>query len=309
MTPDTRRGQVQLVWTSGELKWEWMDRREKTVVDSVKVSESVGGTFERIETPHKEERIYLWTAGEKREMYWMQSQSDEGEDEIVAQVNQYLTSPVDAAPEGEAPPPASPSNQVDALSNILENLGMPPENTARGESQSARAAPAQPAAGGGSGAGGTLTLADLQGAMAGLATTTQPAANPATPLSEVVTPGSISALLEDEAAKNRLMEFLPENQRSIEHLEENLRSPQIQQTLRTLTLALSPDEMGSVEGYHSIIANFQLDPKDGEQALASGNPVQAFLDCVVASVEKEAKEEEGEEKAADESKDDDAMEE
>jgi len=60
VTPDKRRGQVQLVWSNDqELKWEWMDRREKDVTDSYKV---VGGNkFERVDTGKEEERIYLLT--------------------------------------------------------------------------------------------------------------------------------------------------------------------------------------------------------------------------------------------------------
>ena len=308
-----------------------MDRREKEVVDSVRVT--AGGRFERIETPHKDERVYLWTKKEgsnNHEMFWMQTKSEDGEDEIVAQVNQFLTNPSDAAPEGEAPAaPASsganvdsPSNQVDALSNILENLGMPPETPSSSSGAATTGATSTAAAAAAAGPGGTLTLADLQGAMAGLATNTASAGPRAAPLSEVDTPSSITSLLEDEAAKNRLLELLPENQRSVEHLEENLRSPQIQQTLRTLTQALVPDETGSLEGYNSVIANFQLDAKDGEEAITKGNPIQAFLDCIVASVEKEDKKDgetaaekddakkEGEDgKKDDEAKDGDAMEE
>eukprot|EP00545_Synedropsis_sp_CCMP1620_P012105 CAMPEP_0119029724 /NCGR_PEP_ID=MMETSP1176-20130426/40667_1 /TAXON_ID=265551 /ORGANISM="Synedropsis recta cf, Strain CCMP1620" /LENGTH=346 /DNA_ID=CAMNT_0006986077 /DNA_START=47 /DNA_END=1087 /DNA_ORIENTATION=+ len=281
VTPDTRRGQVQMVWESSELKWEWMDRREKTVVDSVKVD--TGGKFERVETGKENERVYLWTSAPKKwEMYWMQDLTNDGEDELVAQVNQYLTNPAEAAPDAEGSG-SSNNAQVDALSNILENLGMPESGggAASGAESQAGGAAASAAAG-----GGTLTLADLQGAMAGLHTTSATSSTP-TPLSEVVTPAAITSLLEDEEVKNRLVEMLPEEQRSIEHLEENLRSPQIQQTLRALTQALVPDDEGNLEGYHSVIANFQLDPNDGQAALAAGNPIQAFLDCVLASVEKE----------------------
>jgi hypothetical protein len=103
----------------------------------------------------------------------------------------------------------------------------------------------------------------------------------------VVTPVAISSLLEDEEVKKRLLELLPEEQQTMEYLEENLRSPQIQQTLRALSQALMPDDEGSLDGYNSVIANFQLDPQDGQTALAAGNPIQAFLDCVLAAVKKE----------------------
>jgi len=301
ITPDTRRGQVQLVWSNRELKWEWMDRREKNVVDSVKLSEG-GGKFERIDTGTEEERVYLWTnpnvmdSLKKYEMYWMQDLVNEGEDELVVKVNQYLTNPEDAAPEEETSSANNAGNrteggnnnnvsgsgggsnnsQVDALSNILENLGMPEAGGNVNDSSQPNVAP-----------GGTLTLADLQGAMASLQTGSQRPSATLTPLSEIITPGAITSLLEDEDVKNRLIGLLPEEQRSEQFLEENLRSPQIQQTLRTLTQALVPDDEGSLEGYHSLIANFQLNPKDGEASLAAGNPIQAFLDCILSSVKKE----------------------
>jgi hypothetical protein len=139
-----------------------------------------------------------------------------------------------------------------------------------------------------------LTLSDLQGAMAGLATTSptnlQPL-NPTPPLNELVTPASISTVfLSDEAIKSKLVSLLPEGQQTTEYLEENLRSPQVAQCLKSLSAALADEGM---EGFHSILANFQLDPKDGQEALVGGNPIQAFLDCVLKSVEREKSTEEG----------------
>jgi hypothetical protein len=64
------------------------------------------------------------------------------------------------------------------------------------------------------------------------------------------------------------------------------------QTLRSLTSALLPDDNGSMDGYHSVLANFQLDASNGQKALSEGkSPIQAFLDCLLASVEKENAEE------------------
>jgi len=307
VTPDTRRGTVQLVWTDSQLKWEWMARRDNTVVDSFQVHQ--GATFERIDTPTG--RIFLLS--EPRTMYWMQDASDEKDDDIVVQVNQYLTNPQEAKPDDDeeevdeeetsgeddalaqairnstaeqqattSTTTTSSNNQVDALSNILENLGMPQQAASSGTT-------------------GTLTLADLQGAMSGLATPTTSTSGP--PLQEVVTPDAITTLLQDDAVCTRLLELLPEEQRTRQHLEDNLRSPQIQQTLRSLTAALQPDHEGSMEGYHSVLANFQLNPEDGQEALHGGNPIQAFLDCVLASVETKDSEEQEEESK------DDAMEE
>jgi len=210
---------------------------------------------------------------------------------------------------GEAP-------QVDALSNILENLGMPQPRAAAGAAViSASDTPAPAAADPTStpaptsintatpsapapkaSSTGGLTLSDLQGAMAGLATTSPPSGlplsfaqpQPGPPLSAVVTPENIieSGILNDENIKAKLIEMLPENQRTEDRLIENLRSPQVQQCLKSLTAALCDDE-GSMDSFNSILANFQLRPEDGAIAMASGNSVQAFLDCVLKSVQRE----------------------
>lgn len=310
-TPDTRRGQVNLKYGEDDkLVWEWYDRREKTVVDTVSITDPV--TLHRAAVPKSQDadsndRVYYWKLDNEWRMIWLQ---DKEEDlELIPKVNDILKKPTKPSEEEAAPAPAaassagtgvsapSPGNtstssastttrQVDALSNILENLGMP---QGEGAAAASTAAPAEAAP---APAGGNLTLADLQGVMAGLQPQ-QAGANPPG-LQEIVTPEAISSLLANEEVKNRLLEQLPEEQRSMEHLEENLRSPQVQQTLRSLTAALLPDDNGSMDSYHSVLANFQMDAASGQQALTQGNPIQAFLDCVLASVEKkeETKDEE-----------------
>lgn len=143
------------------------------------------------------------------------------------------------------------------------------------------------AAGGAGGGGGGLTLSDLQGAMAGLATASPPgsalaAAGP--PLSELATSEIIdeSGILDDPATVERLVALLPEGQRTEAMLRDNIRSPQVAQCLQRLTAALS-DDAGS---FNSIIANFQLNPGDGMSAMASGNPIEAFLNCLLADVQR-----------------------
>jgi len=49
-----------------------------------------------------------------------------------------------------------------------------------------------------------------------------------------------------------------------------------------------PDDTGSQDGYHSVLANFNM--ADGAQEALqcnSNNPIQAFLECVLKSVENE----------------------
>jgi len=307
-TPDTRRCQVNLKYNEdSQLIWEWYDRREKKVMDTIRMTDPVN--LERVNVPKSQDadcndRVYYWKLDSEWRMIWLQDREDDPE--LIDNINKILketTKPStadsaesggDAATPGSDPVSArSPSSvstttrQVDALSNILENLGMPQGVDQRNTSAASAAAPASGTA---AGAGGTLTLADLQSAMGGVQTQ-QDNTNPPG-LHEVVTPGAISSLLANEEVRKRLMQELPEDQRSAEFLESCLRSPQVQQTLRSLTSALLPDDNGSMDGYHSVLANFQLDASDGQNALSEGkSPIQAFLDCVLASVEKENDEE------------------
>lgn len=201
--------------------------------------------------------------------------------------------------------PRVESGQVDALSSILQSLGMPQQSPSISSTASSAVAavsstpasnpvvatPSAPAPKSFPSIG--LTLSDLQGAMAGLATTSPPGASandfarPGPPLSEIVTPDSVieSGILENQELKQKLIELLPENQRSEDRLLENLRSPQVRQCLQSLTAALC-DNDGSLDGFHSILANFQLRPEDGAVGLAQRNPIQAFLDCVLKSVQR-----------------------
>ena len=179
-----------------------------------------------------------------------------------------------------------PQGQVDALSNILENLGMPQPGTTNNVTTTT---PATTSSG-----GGTLTLADLQGAMAGLATTS-PTTVPTTPavvgppLSEIASSDSImeSGILSDETVKAKLIQLLPEEQRSEQYLEENLRSPQVSQCLKQLTATLSEDH----DSLSSVLANFHLPPPPPGTIIT--NPIQTFLDSVLQSVQDDAEKKKG----------------
>jgi len=197
---------------------------------------------------------------------------------------------------GTTTTPASASvGQVDALSSILENLGIPPPTQNTSSNARAQGLPDTNSGAVSSyhretGGGGILTLSDLQGAMAGLATHS-PLGSPlgdnvrAPPLNEIATADTVEAsgVLNDPLVRHRLIELLPENQRTEEDLRQNLRSPQVQQALQNLTAAFAEDSAA----FHDVIVNFSMKPDDGAVALANGDPIQAFLDCLLASVQRE----------------------
>lgn len=180
---------------------------------------------------------------------------------------------------GEGQPPMQ-TNAVtigtgNALGTILDNLVMSGVNGGvAGQTMSARADTATSSSGG-------LTLADLQGAMAGLATASTALSSP--PLSELASANVVddSGILKDSSCVARLIACLPDGQRTKSALLENVRSPQVALCLHHLTSTLAV-----VGGFNSIIANFQLNPKDGSVAMAAGNPVGAFLNCILRDIER-----------------------
>lgn len=326
--------------------------KKKTTTAAPALVHPSAWTFRKIDPPlptrtHKDDRVYVFThppiitttSGDGAsassdphdlyDLYWMQDADPSHDDDLVEQVNQYLSDPAKAVAEAtgggtaaasgmgatgslraggagaaaSTTAAASSSAQVDALSTILENLGMP-------QSSSSSSSESPPPLGGGTDATAAgaaprnaLTLADLQGAMAGIQQAQQQQqarTAPSISLSDVVTSDAVTSVLNDADARDRLLALLPEEQRTPELLEENLRSPQVRQTLRLLTQALLPDDDGRVDGFLSVVANFQLPSpppsegggsgRDAQQALvvqASTNPIQAFLDAIVRSVQQE----------------------
>lgn len=383
ITADPRRGQISLNYNlpsnssssaaGGTLKFEWKDRRTRTVVESFNIITEDRCTFVPIPTGRDGERVYLLQFGSnssRRFFFWMQDKFEpDVDDKHCLDMNKFLSNVNECiiAAGGEPPADNSSNNaitststtggagttstaattttttttnnesenaasktstasssqqqQVEVLSNILENLGMPqPSNSSTNTTSSS----SKNATDTNTASTGALTLADLQGAMAGLATNSPITAsqqqqfqignNPTPPLTELAATDSISdsGILDNPGVVSHLMQYLPENQRTEDMLKENLRSPQVQQALHSLTLALvgesGDDGEGdggagnSMDSYHSIIANFQLNAEDGAAAMASGNPIQAFLDCLVASVKRDKEKKEAESQNTDDKK-------
>lgn len=155
----------------------------------------------------------------------------------------------------DAPPPA-PSGGLD-FSNLLSTLGNAP--------------PAAPPAASTAAAGGAITADALRNAIA----SAQGGAGREAPLELQDIYNADAALaagiLEDEAVRAELVSHLPEGQRSEEHLETALRSPQLRDAMRMLSRALNADN------YASVMANFGLDAGPGTEHLVRGEAVQAFL--------------------------------
>ena len=294
VTPELERGQIELF--SGDspnsIKFIWRNRRSKEIGQNLMIFDTDQCTFRQV---YAEQRIYVLqfpseTSSDDENsqfhFYWLQDVHSESDLELTRSVAKYVQDPAGKADkkkeESPSLPSSSPTNNDstapnptgDALSHILDNLA---SSTADTTTQTTSGAAAQ------------LTLADLQGAMAGLATSSPTPTPPVTtaPLTEIASVEHIraSGILDDLDTKAKLIALLPPNQQDEEHLMEHLSAPQVRAALSSLTSAL----LMSPESFHSVIMNFQFRPED---AVSMGNPIQAFFECLMAQVEREKQEEE-----------------
>jgi hypothetical protein len=104
-------------------------------------------------------------------------------------------------------------------------------------------------------------------------------ADPTPSLALVANPtDALAVATASEEVQARLAELLPEGQRSREDLEAAIRSPQLRQALSSLSNALEN------ENFETVFANFGLNPEDGAEAMARGDPVGAFLAALRAKI-------------------------
>jgi len=361
VSPDQRRGTISLSWhtapsststsasstadANGMLKFEWIDRRTRTTVDSHTIFPEDNVTYSRVDTGHPKDRVYLLQFGTSTErifFYWMQDKEEGNQDEDnCVKINTYVLDPNEAkcAANGDKSSTSSAEGERgrlvrlnlsglegggldnDAFMQIIQGANstnddstgisrdegnessavttasVNPESTTtstgNNSTSAANSTPSKQSQGKKNTSGG-LTLCDLQGAMAALATKGSPAAK-GSPLDQNVTPEPVlsSGILNDQAVKSRLISLLPENQRTEEHLMENLRSPQLVQCLESLVASV-----GKGDVLNSLLVNFQQSSSHDEVTEMVGvNPLHSFLECVSKTVEKrkedESKEDDG----------------
>ena len=94
--------------------------------------------------------------------------------------------------------------------------------------------------------------------------------------------------------KKRLIDLLPENQRSVQGFYDNINSPQFRQGLDSLTYALESENLPA------IINSFQLNMNEAQKY---GDGVEAFIKCIIDKYSnKEDKKEEKKEETKEEKK-------
>ena len=113
-------------------------------------------------------------------------------------------------------------------------------------------------------------------------------------LNDILKRETISKFFEtlDEETKQKLINLLPENQRSEKGFYDNINSAQFRQGLGSLTYALDSESLPAV------ISSFGLDMNEAKKYF---DGVEAFVKCIIAKYEKkEDKKEEGKEEKKEE---------
>ena len=91
-TPDTRRCQVNLKYNDdSQLTWEWFDRREKKVMDTIRITDPVN--LERADVPKSQDadcndRVYYWKLDSEWRMIWLQDKEEDPE--LIDKINIIL---------------------------------------------------------------------------------------------------------------------------------------------------------------------------------------------------------------------------
>ncbi|CAB1096595.1 unnamed protein product [Ectocarpus sp. CCAP 1310/34] len=104
---------------------------------------------------------------------------------------------------------------------------------------------------------------------------------PALSLRDAVDANAIEAsgFLDDPEVQEALLPLLPERNQTAEELRETIRSPQLQQSLSSLSRALRSDN------FNNIMSSFELNPSNprSAEAMARGDGVEAFVQALAHS--------------------------
>lgn len=231
VTADKRKGKV-ILFTSEEEQlthFQWHDRDKNEVVhDLIVINDAY---FEKI-SKCKDGRVYLlrFTSSDKKLFFWMQEPKEEGDAELIKTFNETVGATI-------------------------------PEKKAGGKTTAATTG--VPAAGlGAGGAQDPQLSAILQQFIESQQGQQGAQRTPPLPLTAVLTPEVLQSLMSDEVAVAEMSALLPESHKNTEGVREALASPQLQQSLRSLTQAVHSDQLPV------LFTSLGLDPS----ALTSASP-------------------------------------
>eukprot|EP00929_Paragymnodinium_shiwhaense_P009892 TRINITY_DN114284_c0_g1_i1.p1 TRINITY_DN114284_c0_g1~~TRINITY_DN114284_c0_g1_i1.p1 ORF type:complete len:287 (+),score=102.69 TRINITY_DN114284_c0_g1_i1:87-947(+) len=252
VTPDKKKGKVVL-YTSEEdqlMHFQWVDREKNEVaLDLIFFNDAY---FQEIKKC-KDGRVFLlrFTSSDKKHFFWLQEPKDEGDADLMKKFNETVGAKIPDKKAGGAAAPAAAGTAA-AAAGALGAAGAEVNPELRAALEAFLAGQAGGAAGG--------QAAQRQ---------------PPVPLGAVMTTEVLQGLMDDEAAVKEMMEQLPEGQRTPEDLRQALGSPQLQQSLFSLTQAIHSDQLPV------LFASLGLDPS----TIATMAPGSDALEALIRAME------------------------
>lgn len=241
VTPDKRKGKIVLFTSEDEqlMHFQWHDREKNEVgIDLIVINDAY---FERVEQCTTG-RVYIlrFTSSDKKLFFWMQEPKTEGDAELISRFNDAIGAKAadktaDAPPAPAAAPATVPTGQG----------GQPMDPQLRAILQQ-------------------FMSQEPQGPR-----------TPPVPLGAVLTTEVLLSLLSDEAAAAEMRPLLPVGQQSEDDLRMALGSPQLQQSLQSLSQAVHSDQLPV------LFASLGLDPG----VIASAAPGSDALEVLCRAME------------------------
>jgi len=293
INPDSRKGTVSLVKGADQLVYlKWTDRTTSRAEDERMVFPDELKCL-HVKTGREGDRIYLlkYNTGQLFLMFWMQDKSSDKDKENCKKLNDLLINPNAVAPSSSgAGAGTGAGNGRLGSDQLMQMLGMSLPTNPQQSTQPAAAAATTTTT--------TTTTAPVNNILANLDFSSllsgQPTSQPTTEsvpaassrqrplgLEDILTADSIldTGIMNDPEVVASLIQYLPEDQRSEDHLEETLRSPQFRQSLTMLSGALQSDS------FNSVMMNFNVDPAPGMQHLLRNDAIGAFIAALQATVD------------------------
>jgi len=212
VTADKRKGKIVLYTSEDEqlTHFQWMDRdKNETVNDLIVINDAY---FERV-VKCTTGRVYIlrFTSSDKKLFFWMQEPKEDGDAELIKKFNEAIGATIpEKKPKESVPAPSATSSTAPAAAPATE------------------VDPALRA---------ILSQFLEQGGSAGQART------PPIPMTAVLTTETLQTLVTDEAAVAEMTSLLPDSHKSAEGLREVLASPQLQQSMVSLSQAVHSDQL------------------------------------------------------------------
>lgn len=250
VTADKRKGKIVLFTSEDEqlTHFQWHDRgSNQMVTDLIVINDAY---FERV-AKCTTGRVYIlrFTSSDKKLFFWMQEPKEDGDKDLIKKFNEAVGAKIPEKSTGGAGAAAGAGGAAGAAAAAAAGGNLDPQ---------LQAALAQilESHGGGAGAGAARA--------------------PPLPMNAVLTPDLMQSLMEDETAVAELMQHVPEGHRDRDGLRSALGSPQLQQSLRTLTQAVHSDQLPL------LFSSLNLDPS----AIASAPPGSDAMEILCRAMER-----------------------